>query len=87
LNGLGGKIMQVLTKYSNEKQSTMVFDVSGQPNNILFASTAIDITHDIIAMYDAQTPSTPATSAIKPPAASTGSAPKRPAAAPATAPK
>lgn len=91
LNELGGKIMQVLTKYSNEKQFTMVFDDSGQPNNILYAATAIDITRDIIALYDAQAPASPATPAVKPPApAPTTSAPKRPAApatAPATAPK
>jgi outer membrane protein len=87
LNELGGKIMQVLNKFSNEKQFTMVFDVSGQPNNILFASTAIDITHDIILMYDTQAPASPAAPA-KAPTTSTTSAPpaKRPA-APATAPK
>lgn len=87
LNELGGKIMQVLNKYSNEKQFTMVFDVSGQPNNILFASTAIDITHDIIMMYDTQPPASSAAPA-KAPSTSTTSAPpaKRPA-APATAPK
>ena len=91
LNELGGKIMQVLTKYSTEKQFTMVFDDSGQPNNILFAATAIDITRDIIAMYDAQAPGGPAPAAAAPakaPATSTTSAPpvKKPA-APATAPK
>lgn len=88
LNELGGKIMQVLNKYASEKQFTMVFDVSGQPNNILFAATAIDITHDIILMYDTQAPASPAATPAKPPAASTTSAPpvRRPA-APATAPK
>jgi outer membrane protein len=88
LNELGGKIMQVLNKYSNEKQFTMVFDVSGQPNNILFASTAIDITHDIIMMYDTQPPASSSAAPAKAPATSTTSAPpaKRPA-APATAPK
>jgi len=92
LNELGGKIMQVLNKYSADKAFTMVFDVSGQPNNILFASNAIDITRDIIAMYDAQGPASTVAPA-KPPAATTTSAPppaKRPAApatAPATAPK
>ncbi len=40
LNELGGKIMQVLNKYASDKQLTMVFDVSGQPNNILFASNS-----------------------------------------------
>ncbi len=92
LNELGGKIMQVLNKYSADKGFTMVFDVSGQPNNILFASNAIDITRDIVAMYDTQAPASSAPAAAapaKPPAASTTSAPppaKRPA-APAAAPK
>ncbi len=86
LNQLGGKIMQVLNKYANEKQYTMVFDVSGQPNNILFASSAVDITHDIIALYDQTSPSTPA---AKPPTSTTSAAPapaKRPV-TPAAAPK
>jgi outer membrane protein len=87
LNELGGKIMQVLNKYSSEKQFTMVFDVSGQPNNILFAATAIDITRDIIAMYDSQPPVSAAPAPAKAPAASTPAPqPARRPAAPATAP-
>jgi outer membrane protein len=81
LNELGGKIMQVLNKYANEKQFTMVFDVSGQPNNILFASNTIDITHDIITLYDTSAPGpvnvVPSKSAAPAPATS---APKRTAA-------
>jgi outer membrane protein len=88
LNDLGQKMMQVLQKYASDKQLTMVFDVSGQPNNILFASNTIDITRDIIMLYDSAAPVTnvvpsrqasPTTSAPKPPA-------PRPT-APATAPK
>jgi outer membrane protein len=89
LNELGGRIMQVLTKYSNEKQYTMVFDVSGQPNNILFASTAIDITHDVIALYDSQAPATSVPPAPKPAPTTSSAPPKKPAAtpAPSAAPK
>jgi outer membrane protein len=83
LNELGGKMMQVLQKYSAEKQLTMVFDVSGQPNNILFASNTIDITRDIITMYDAAAP-------VAPKPATSSPAPKpaapRPAAPAATTP-
>ncbi len=53
---LGGKIMQVVSKYATDNHFTMIFDASGQPANILFASTAIDITRDIIALYDKQPP-------------------------------
>jgi outer membrane protein len=91
LNELGQKMMQVLQKYAGEHQLTMVMDVSGQPNNILFASNSIEITRDIIAMYDSAAPMTPVTPATKAPS-STTSAPKtaapRPAAPPASsAPK
>jgi outer membrane protein len=86
LNELGQKMMQVLQKYSSEKQLTMVFDVSGQPNNILFASNTIDVTRDIITLYDAA----PATQVAPPakPATSSAPAPKPPAPKPAApAPK
>jgi outer membrane protein len=89
LNVLGGKIMQVLNKYASDKQYTMVFDVSGQPNNILFASSAIDITREIITMYDASEQSAPAAAKppATPPATTSTPAPKRAApAAPAAAP-
>jgi outer membrane protein len=92
LNELGGKIMQVLNKYANDKQYTMVFDVSGQPNNILFASNTIEITHDIITLYDqtasgltnvpAKAPSAPASTPTP-----TTAAPKRPATATPTTPR
>jgi outer membrane protein len=78
LNELGQKMMQVLQKYANDKQLTMVMDVSGQPNNILFASSTIEITRDIIAMYDAAAPMTQVAPPAKAPASSS-SASKAPA--------
>src|SRR5580658_5719022 len=42
LTELAQKLMQVLQKYAIEKQITMVMDVSGQPNNILFATNTIE---------------------------------------------
>ena len=85
LNELGQKMMQVLQKYAGEKQLTMVMDVSGQPNNILFASSTIEITRDIIAMYDAAAPMS-AVAPAKAPANPSSSAPKTPATRPATPP-
>jgi outer membrane protein len=83
LNDLGQKMMSVLTKYSADKGLTMVFDLSGQPNNVLFAASAIDITTDIIKLYDSAPPaasSAPATAApaARPPASTTAPAPRRP---------
>jgi outer membrane protein len=71
LQELGGKIMQVITRYAADNQYTMVFDDSGQPNNILFASNGIDITRDVIALYDKSAPVTPSAPPPAKPAATT----------------
>jgi outer membrane protein len=71
LQNLGGKIMQVVTKYATDNQYSLVFDVSGQPNNILFASNAVDITRDIIGLYDKSAPVNPTAPPAKAPAPST----------------
>jgi outer membrane protein len=86
LNDLGSKVMQVINKYANDNKITLVFDVTNgqQGNNLLFASTTIDITREIIALYDQLTASGTAPAAAAPPAATT-SAPRRPA-TPAPAP-
>jgi len=86
LQNLGQKMMQVVQKYAIDKGLTMIFDVSGQPNNLIYASNSADITRDIIALYDAAAPAapparTPATSAAPKPAAP--AAPPKPPAAPA----
>jgi outer membrane protein len=78
LQDLGQKVMAVVTRYANEHGFALVLDVSNAANTpVLYASSSIDITADIVALYDKQaTASAPA--AAKPPAA----APK-PAAPPA----
>jgi len=91
LNELGQKMMQVLQKYAVEKQITVIMDVSGQPNNILFASSTIEITRDIIAVYNSAAPMT-AVPAAKPAATPSSSVSKpapapKPAAPAAPAPK
>jgi outer membrane protein len=93
ISELGAKVMQVINKYANDNKITMVFDVTNgqQGNNLLFASTSIDITRDIIALYDQLTSTTSsATPAPKPLApasaprpAAPASTPKAPAATPA----
>lgn len=81
VSDLGAKVMQVLTKYANDNHYTAIFDVSGQPSNILFASNATDITREIIALYDKQSPAA-AHQAAAPPAAKPAGIPSG-----ATAPK
>ncbi len=89
---LGGKMMKVVNKYAQDHQYQLVFDVAGQPENIHFASNTIDITRDIISLYDqehpasaaATTTSAPAPSRTAPPAGA--SRPTAPLGAPRSAP-
>lgn len=52
LNELGQKIYAVIAKYGQEKGYTMVLDVSNPQTPIVWASNSIDITKDIIELYD-----------------------------------
>ena len=63
LGELGGKIMAVIDKYATDNGYAIVIDVSSQQSPILYAATAIDITREIVALYDRNAPS-----AAKPPA-------------------
>jgi outer membrane protein len=87
LQQLGAKIMAVIEKYARDHGFTMVVDVSSPQSPILYASPSIDITKEIIELYDQSTAamSAPATSA-KPAAAPPAAAPKTPAPAPAKPP-
>ena len=49
---LGGKMISVLNKYATENGYALVMDISSQQTPVLFASNTIDITRDIIALYD-----------------------------------
>ena len=70
LQQLGQKILAVIEKYARDNSITMVVDVSSPQTPILYASPSIDITKEIIELYDKNTAgsstSTPSTS--KPPA-------------------
>jgi outer membrane protein len=73
LQQLGQKILAVIEKYARDNGYTMVVDVSSPQTPVLYASPSIDITKEIIELYDKNTSSggaaapTPTTS--KPPAA------------------
>lgn len=69
MGGLLQKMQQVLTAYANQNQITMIFDISAQPNNLLYADTSTNITAAIVAMYDKNDSVTPSAPASKPAAA------------------
>ncbi len=77
MNDLGGKLMSVLNKYASDNGFALVLDISNQQSGVLFASNTIDVTREIIALYDKSAPMTPA---LAKPAIGTGMPTNRPAA-------
>lgn len=56
LQSLGQRLMALIEKYAKENGYALVLDVSNPNTPVLYASSAIDITQDIIAQYDKATP-------------------------------
>jgi len=52
VNTLGRKMMDVLDKYSKEAGYSMIFDTSSQQSPIVFAAAQIDVTEEIVRLYD-----------------------------------
>ena len=52
LSGLGQRMMAVIEKYAKDNGYTMILDVGNANTPVLYASSAIDITQDIIQLYD-----------------------------------
>src|SRR5579884_3771839 len=52
LQKLGQRVMAVVTKYAKDNGYTMVLDDSNPSTPILYASSAVDITQDIIDLYN-----------------------------------
>ena len=92
-NRLLGTIMQkmqgVMGQYASDRKISLMVDLSSQPNNLLYADKSVNITAEIIALYDkAQTgpvnavPSAPKSATPAPPSATPAPAVKKPAAGP-----
>ena len=60
LQELGGKMMAVIDKYAKDNGFAVILDVSAQNTPVLYASPAINVTEEIIKLYDAAIPSAPA---------------------------
>jgi outer membrane protein len=52
LQGLGQRIIAVITKYAKDNGYSIVVDNSSPNTPVLYSSSAIDITQDIISLYD-----------------------------------
>jgi outer membrane protein len=80
LQGLEQKILAVINKYALDKAFTIILDVSN-PLPVLWASNSIDITKDIIDLYDKESAAAPT---AKPPINTATPPATRPTAAPGT---
>ena len=69
IDRIGRKMVDVLDRYARENGYTVVLDSSAQNNPILFASTQIDVTQDIVRLYDQAYPVKGGTPAQQKPAA------------------
>jgi outer membrane protein len=52
LNQLGQKMMQVIDKYAQANGFSIILDVSNQNTPVLYASNTVDVTKDIVDLYD-----------------------------------
>ncbi len=77
LNELGGRMLAVLDKYARDNGYAVVLDVSSQQTPVLFAATSIDVTREVIDLYNKNVPAAapPAGGAAAPPAAKPGTLP------------
>jgi outer membrane protein len=72
VNRIGRKLVDILNKYSKENGYAVVLDDSSQQTPVIYAANQIDVTQDIIRLYDQSYP-------VKNP---TGAAPAAPRATP-----
>ncbi|MGD0580091.1 MAG: OmpH family outer membrane protein [Bryobacteraceae bacterium] len=100
VNEIGQRMVAIVDEYSKANTLAIVFDVSGQQSPVLWAANGIDITTQIVELYDkkygvggapvstlpAAKPAATTAGGTKPAAASTGAV-KPGTAAPAAAPK
>ena len=69
VNTIGRKLVDVLDKYSRENGYVVILDTSAQQTPVLYAANQIDVTQDIIRLYDQTNP-------VKSSAAAPSSTPK-----------
>jgi outer membrane protein len=68
LGELGGKIMAVIDKYATDNGFAIIIDVSSQQSPVLYAATSIDITREVVGLYDKNAPGAAAPAAPAAPA-------------------
>jgi outer membrane protein len=86
LQQLAQKMTAVIERYAHDHGYTLVVDVSNPQSPVLFASTSIDITKDIIDLYDQSSAAMSNPAPAKPASSLAAPKPVTPAKPPATKP-
>jgi outer membrane protein len=69
VNRIGRKLVDVLNKYARDNGYSVILDDSSQQTPVIFAANQIDVTQDIIHLYDQSYPVKASTPAAPKPAA------------------
>ncbi len=75
---IGRKMMDVLDRYARENGFVAMFDSSAQNSPIIYAANSIDVTQEIIKLYDQAYPIKGSTAPAAKPAAKPAAAPAKP---------
>jgi outer membrane protein len=73
LNELGGRMLAVLDKYAKDNGYSIILDVSQQNTPVLFAANTIDVTKDVVDLYNKNAPGPAAAAPSSNPAPTTPS--------------
>src|SRR5579863_2509771 len=68
MSDLGQKLMDVIIKYATQNGVAIVVDVSSQQSPVLWADPSIDITNEVIKLYDQAHPGAATSAPAAPPA-------------------
>lgn len=80
---MGGKMMEIIAKYGTDNGYAVIIDVSNPQSGVLWASSGVEITNDIVKLYNAKYPAAASTTAA--PAAGTPAGAAKPATPPPAA--
>jgi outer membrane protein len=75
---IGRKMIDVLSKYSRDNGYSVILDRSGQSSPVIFAANSVDVTQEIIRLYDQTYPAKSGTTTRPPTQQQRAPAPKPP---------
>ena len=66
MDRIGHKMVAVVDRYAREKGFTAVFDSSAGHSSVIYKSNSVDLTQDVIRLYDREYPAKASALSIKP---------------------